>query len=187
VLAGLVRCTLASMDHAARRAGLEVSGAGRAHGTVSKREEDGRYAFVEIESHLDIQLEPAPEPAVARELVAKAERGCFVGNSLVARPRYRWTVNGEEIEGARRPSTSPPSAPATPRSTGRSRSSTDRAGRSALTRSSTRSRATCRSRTRTSAPRTRRAGRRTSSWCTHASTRRRSSAARRRRSPSARA
>jgi organic hydroperoxide reductase OsmC/OhrA len=98
VLAGLVRCTLASMDHAARRAGLEVSGAGRAHGTVSKREEDGRYAFVEIESHLDIQLEPAPEPAVARELVAKAERGCFVGNSLVARPRYRWTVNGEEIE-----------------------------------------------------------------------------------------
>jgi organic hydroperoxide reductase OsmC/OhrA len=97
VLAGLVRCTLASMDHAARRAGLEVSGAGRAHGTVTKREEDGRYAFVEVESHLEIQLEPAPDPSVVRELVAKAERGCFVGNSLVARPRYRWTVNGEEI------------------------------------------------------------------------------------------
>jgi organic hydroperoxide reductase OsmC/OhrA len=97
VLAGLVRCTLDSMDYTAHRAGLEVTGAGRAHGTVTKREEDGRYAFVEVESHLEIQLDPAPEPAVVRELVAKAERGCFVGNSLVAKPRYRWTVNGEEI------------------------------------------------------------------------------------------
>jgi organic hydroperoxide reductase OsmC/OhrA len=98
VLAGLIRCTLDSMDYTARRAGLKVSGAGHAHGTVTKREEDGRYAFVEVEPHLEIQLDPAPEPAVVRELVAKAERGCFVGNSLVSRPRYRWTVNGEEIK-----------------------------------------------------------------------------------------
>jgi organic hydroperoxide reductase OsmC/OhrA len=97
VLAGLVRCTLASMDYSAHRAGLEVTGAGRAHGTVTKRKEDGRYAFVQIESHLEIQLEPSPDQATVRELVEKAEHGCFVGNSLVARPSYHWTVNGEEI------------------------------------------------------------------------------------------
>ena len=27
-------------------------------------------------------------------MLERAERGCFVGNSLVARPRYRWNVNG---------------------------------------------------------------------------------------------
>jgi len=98
VLAGLVRCTLASMDYTAHRAGFEVVGAGEAHGTVTKREDDGRYAFVEVESHLEIELEPAPAAKVVRELIERAERGCFVGNSLTAEPRYRWTVNGAEIE-----------------------------------------------------------------------------------------
>ncbi len=98
VLAGLVRCSLASMDYTAHRAGFEVVGAGKAHGIVTKRDDDGRYAFVEVESHLEIELEPAPAPKAVRELIEKAERGCFVGNSLTAEPRYRWTVNGEEIE-----------------------------------------------------------------------------------------
>jgi len=98
VLAGLVRCTLASMDYTAHRAGFEVVGAGEAHGTVTKREDDGRYALAEVESHLEIELEPAPVPEAVRELIERAERGCFVGNSLTAEPRYRWTVNGEEIE-----------------------------------------------------------------------------------------
>lgn len=49
VLAGLVRCTLASMDYAARRAGLNSVGSGQALGTVTKRE-DGLYAFVDIET-----------------------------------------------------------------------------------------------------------------------------------------
>jgi organic hydroperoxide reductase OsmC/OhrA len=97
VLAALVRCTLASMDYSARRAGLEVIGEGRAHGTVAKRERDGLYAFVDIESQLDIRLDPRPEPNVSKELVAKAERGCFVSNSLDPHPRHHWTVNGEEI------------------------------------------------------------------------------------------
>jgi hypothetical protein len=35
--------------------------------------------------------------AAVRDLVARAEKGCFVGNSLVARPSYHWTVNGEEV------------------------------------------------------------------------------------------
>jgi uncharacterized OsmC-like protein len=97
VLAGLVRCTLASLDHAAQRAEVEAAADGRARGTVSKREEDGRYAFVEIEASFEVELSPPLEPAARAELIERAERGCFVGNSLTARPRYRWTVNGEAL------------------------------------------------------------------------------------------
>ncbi|MFO7590827.1 MAG: OsmC family protein [Acidimicrobiia bacterium] len=97
VLAGLVRCTLASMDYAARRAGANIVGSGSAHGVVTKRDEDGRYAFVEIEASFDVQLAPAPSPEELPSLVEKAEAGCFVGNSLSVRPAYHWTINGEEI------------------------------------------------------------------------------------------
>jgi organic hydroperoxide reductase OsmC/OhrA len=97
VLAGLVRCTLASMDYSAHRAGLRTRSLGRAHGKVTKRESDGLYAFVQIETTLEVDLSPAPEAHAVHELVAHAERGCFVSNSLTARPRHRWIVNGEEI------------------------------------------------------------------------------------------
>jgi uncharacterized OsmC-like protein len=97
VLAGLVRCTLASMDYAARRAGSNATGSGTAHGVVTKREEDGRYAFVEIEATFDVQLAPMPDQEALKGLLQKAEAGCFVGNSLTAKPNYRWTVNGEEV------------------------------------------------------------------------------------------
>lgn len=97
VLAGLVRCTLASMDYAARRAGCNVVSSGSAHGVVTKREEDGLYALVEIETILDVQLAPVPEADALRELVAKAEHGCFVSNSLTAKPKHRWLVNGNEV------------------------------------------------------------------------------------------
>lgn len=97
VLAGLVRCTLASMDYAARRAGCNVVSSGSAHGVVTKREADGLYALVEIETILDVQLAPVPEADALRELVAKAEHGCFVSNSLTAKPKHRWLVNGNEV------------------------------------------------------------------------------------------
>lgn len=97
VLAGLVRCTLASMDYAARRAGCNVVSSGSAHGVVTKREEDGLYALVEIETILDVQLAPVPEADALRELVAKAGHGCFVSNSLTAKPKHRWLVNGNEV------------------------------------------------------------------------------------------
>jgi organic hydroperoxide reductase OsmC/OhrA len=85
------------MDYAARRAGANCVGSGAAHGVVTRREEDGRYAFVEIEASFDVQLAPAPPREELPALVEKAEIGCFVGNSLTAKPRYRWTINGEEI------------------------------------------------------------------------------------------
>jgi organic hydroperoxide reductase OsmC/OhrA len=96
VLAGLVRCTLASLDHHLRQGDLRASRSGRAHGVVTKRE-DGLYAFVEIEAALVVDLEQPLGADEVRELIASAERGCFVGNSLIARPRYHWTVNGEGV------------------------------------------------------------------------------------------
>ncbi len=95
VLAGLARCTLTSLRYHARRVGIEVGGSAGARGEVAQRDTDGRYAFVRLKVELDVTLEPAPQNV--RELVAKAERDCFVGASLSAKPRYRWTVNGEEL------------------------------------------------------------------------------------------
>jgi organic hydroperoxide reductase OsmC/OhrA len=97
VLAGLVRCTLASLDHSASRAGITSAGAGSAHGVVTRRHEDGLYAFVDIETRLDVELAPAPDAGGLRELVDQAEYGCFVSNSLTAKPRHHWIVNGQEV------------------------------------------------------------------------------------------
>jgi uncharacterized OsmC-like protein len=97
VLAGLVRCTLASLDYSARRAGVDVVSSGSAHGVVTKREDDGLHAFVEIETTLDVEVTPALDDDGLRGLLARAEHGCFVSNSLTARPRHRWIVNGHEV------------------------------------------------------------------------------------------
>lgn len=95
VLAGLARCTFTSLRYHADRAKIEVIGTAEASGEVTQRVTDGRYAFVRVKVELDVTFEPAP-PSV-RELISKAERDCFVGASLTAKPRYRWTVNGEEL------------------------------------------------------------------------------------------
>ncbi|MDQ3122786.1 MAG: OsmC family protein, partial [Actinomycetota bacterium] len=59
--------------------------------------DDGRYAFVSVEVHFEVELDPEVAPDAANELIAYAEKGCFVGNSLVATPRYHWTVNGNPV------------------------------------------------------------------------------------------
>jgi organic hydroperoxide reductase OsmC/OhrA len=97
VLAGLVRCSLASMEHTARRAGLDSNGAGSAHAVVARRDDDGLYAFVDIQATLEVDLAPAPQAGALAELVARAERGCFVSNSLSSKPTHRWIVNGQEV------------------------------------------------------------------------------------------
>ena len=95
LLAAIARCTLTSLRYHAKRSGIEVAGGADATGEVAQRDTDGRFAFIRIKVQLDVTLDPAP--ASARELVAKAERDCFVGASMTAKPRYRWTVNGEEL------------------------------------------------------------------------------------------
>jgi hypothetical protein len=67
-------------------------------GMVTKRETDGRYAFVEVECRLDVQLDPLPGGEQLTGLLALAERDCFVGASLTESPRYEWRVNGEVVE-----------------------------------------------------------------------------------------
>jgi uncharacterized OsmC-like protein len=93
VLAALIRCSLKSLGYHAKRAGIELAGAsGSARGLVTKREGDDNYSIVESDIALDVRLEPPPGEDELPELLAKAERDCFVGASLTVKPVYRWTV-----------------------------------------------------------------------------------------------
>ena len=91
VLAALVDCSLTSLRYHAKREGIEVSASGSAAGTITKRDDDGRFAFVDIEVRLDATLSPPPADAAA--LLAKAERDCFIGASLTTKPRYVWSLS----------------------------------------------------------------------------------------------
>ena len=81
LLAALVRCSIESLVHHARRAGHEARASGSASGTVTTRENDGRYA------------ELTPRAPDVDELVAKAQRDCFVGATLTVEPRYEWHLS----------------------------------------------------------------------------------------------
>jgi organic hydroperoxide reductase OsmC/OhrA len=94
LLAALVRCSLKSLRYHARRAGIAVEHAhGSARARVAKRESDDRYAMVECEVDLHMQLSPEPGRHELGTLLAKAERDCFVGASLTVKPTYRWTTS----------------------------------------------------------------------------------------------
>jgi organic hydroperoxide reductase OsmC/OhrA len=98
LLAALVRCSLKSLGFHAGRKGVEVrSAAGSSRTLVTQREADDRYALVETEVELAVELQPEPEPDTLSELLSVAERDCFVGSSLTAKPSYRWVVNGRTI------------------------------------------------------------------------------------------
>jgi uncharacterized OsmC-like protein len=96
VLAGLMRCTLQSLKHHAELASVTAGGSVVAQAVVTRRA-DGRYGFVEIDCGLDVALDPPVEGAALSELIALAERDCFVGASLTPPPRYEWRVNGEVV------------------------------------------------------------------------------------------
>ena len=97
LLAALVRCTLTSFRHHARRAGHEPATRGTVAGVVTRREEDGRFALVEARVDLDVTFDPLPAQDDIRALVEKGERDCFVGASLTVEPDYHWTVNGADL------------------------------------------------------------------------------------------
>jgi organic hydroperoxide reductase OsmC/OhrA len=94
LLAALVRCSIASLDYHARRAGNRVtSSEGSAKALFTRRESDGRYAATEIGVDLEIELLTQPGEDELKELLAKAERDCFIGASLTAKPVYHWNVH----------------------------------------------------------------------------------------------
>jgi organic hydroperoxide reductase OsmC/OhrA len=96
-LAGLARCTLASLAYHAHRAGMKVAASSASvSGKVTKRPTDGRYAFVELDCALDIELSPEPDAETRQAVLSKAERDCFVGASFTAPVRYAWHVNGRD-------------------------------------------------------------------------------------------
>ena len=99
LLAALVRCSLKSLGFHAGRKGIEVrSASGSSRTLVTQRETDDRYALVETEAELAVEIVPEPEPYALSALLALAERDCFVGSSLTAKPSYRWVVNGRSID-----------------------------------------------------------------------------------------
>ena len=104
LVAALLTCTLQSLRYHADRAGLEASGRGEGRALVTKRAEDERYAVVEIVVSYDIALESDPGGEAVAELLAKAERDCFVGASLTVEPEYRWNVNGRTVSARAAPS-----------------------------------------------------------------------------------
>jgi organic hydroperoxide reductase OsmC/OhrA len=91
LLAALVRCSIDSLGHHARRAGHEVQASGEAQGKITKNGEDGRYRFVEIDVRIDAQLTPRTNEL--DDLIAKAERDCFISASLTIKPQYEWHVS----------------------------------------------------------------------------------------------
>ncbi len=98
LLAALVRCTLKSLGFHAGRKGVEVrSASGSSRTLVAQREADGRYALVETEAEFAVELVPEPDAVQLDELLGLAERDCFIGSSLTAKPSYRWVVNGRTI------------------------------------------------------------------------------------------
>jgi len=100
LMAALVRCSITSLRYHARRAGIEAEASGTARGLVTKRDADGRYAFVEADLSLEAELAPEPDEAETKALLAKAERDCFISASLRIEPRYRWRVNGGAVSPA---------------------------------------------------------------------------------------
>lgn len=95
LLAAIAKCTIKSLRFFAPDAHVEASA--QMLGRVTRREEDGLYALVEAQIDFEATMDPAPGEAELTRLVARAERGCFVGNSLAAHPRYTWRVNGVEV------------------------------------------------------------------------------------------
>jgi organic hydroperoxide reductase OsmC/OhrA len=99
LLAALIRCSLKSLHfHAARSALAVGASSGSTRALITRREADNRYGIVEADVELAVEIEPEPGPAELAELLASAERDCFVGASLSVKPRYRWTMNGRTID-----------------------------------------------------------------------------------------
>jgi organic hydroperoxide reductase OsmC/OhrA len=97
LLAGLARCSISSLQYFARQRNVEVEATAYVSGTVTRREEDDRYGFTNIECRMDVQLHNGISDDDLRALFKSAEWGCFVSASLNPAPRYTWRVNGRDL------------------------------------------------------------------------------------------
>ena len=98
LLAALLRCAIASLTYYATPAGIAVSVAGEAHGTVTLREDEGVFGLVTADATFDVELTPLPEQEALVKLLRKAKAGCFVSNSLSVHPEFHWRVNGTAVD-----------------------------------------------------------------------------------------
>ena len=97
LLAGLARCSIQSLAYFAQQRNVEVKASAYASGTVTRRAEDDRYGFTEIECRMDVELDGSLADDELGTLLESAEWGCFVGASLNPAPRYLWRVNGRDL------------------------------------------------------------------------------------------
>lgn len=97
LLAGLARCSISSFAYFARQRSLEARVSAYASGTVTRRDEDDRYGFTDLECRMEVDLSGELPADDLKELVKSAEWGCFVGASLRPAPRYKWRVNGRNV------------------------------------------------------------------------------------------
>ena len=93
LLAALVRCSLESLRYVARRMGIEVSetsGAASAVGDAPRKRRPlrGRQRRGRTGGHARTEADHRRADRAARA----AERGCFIGTSLAAKPSYRWNI-----------------------------------------------------------------------------------------------
>ena len=97
LLAALARCSISSLRYFARQRNVEADATAYVSGTVTRREEDDRYGFTNIECRMDVQLQNGISDDDLRALFESAEWGCFVGASLKPAPTYKWRVNGTDL------------------------------------------------------------------------------------------
>jgi organic hydroperoxide reductase OsmC/OhrA len=97
LLAGLARCSIQSLAYFARQRNIELKASAYASGTVTRRDDDDRYGFTDIECRMDVELDGNLPDDDLRALLESAEWGCFVGASLRPAPRYKWRVNGRDL------------------------------------------------------------------------------------------
>jgi organic hydroperoxide reductase OsmC/OhrA len=97
LLAGLARCSISSLAYFARQRDVEAGASAYVSGTVTRRGDDDRYGFTDIECRMEVKLEGELDDEALRSLLQSAEWGCFVGASLRPAPRYKWRVNGRDV------------------------------------------------------------------------------------------
>jgi organic hydroperoxide reductase OsmC/OhrA len=93
LLGSLASCTMISFLAHAEHKGVEVlEYSSEIGGTVMRRIEDSRYAFVHIHQRPRIVV-AAGQAERARELIGKAERDCFISASTTAEVQNDWEIS----------------------------------------------------------------------------------------------